>query len=433
MPTDCTPVRPGSERARQAARLAAAETIIRSRDHALPRKRWRESAVLPQSSRSPLPWWERTDPYWSTRVFSARRNWSAGPGAEQYGGAIIGDLVPDGQSEHYSPGRRRMQRADKTSEAALLRNAQHKQIVAMLRGAGLASDEQVTALIGAESANKCRRIANQLIQAEVVEEAWHHAPGIAWPRVRCWQIKWGAGYRLWARQMLDSGEGPDVFGCMRPSLSARSDRHRARAARHQCLSVEAALRAMEVDSTWAGWMPESACRPEWFLPPGHPSRADDHAVIADGCLIRASDGARLFLEIEANPSPDRLAAKVKTWSTMLSAAPFGAALLFIAAPQPSSMGGASQTIRQAIAEHAAPGARPWIMLGAWSDYSPDYGLLGADIKTLRAARLANRTGSSWEECHAAEIEVQGAEAGIVDRLRGLSFTPPWAPGPPDVR
>ena len=412
-----------SDRSTQSQRLSARGAKCRIRDHALGRG-WRNVSAAAMESRAPLGWWDRPDPYWNTRVFSSQRGWA---GTEAPASAIKGDLILAGQPDAAYRERFHRSRAVLERQAETLTSAElYRSIVAVLRGTGRALEEQVAALTGCSTLAQFRREAKPLIEAEIIETAWHHAPGVAWPRVKAMQLRWGPAYRAWAIKIIEQGEGPDVFGCMRPALSSRSDMHRSRATRHQCLSTEAALRAMETNDIWAGWIPESGCRPEWFLPQTHSHKHDDTNLIADGCLIR-NDGARIFLEIEAGTGAktDNFAQKVESWSNLFNDGPFGAILLFIVAAQPASMGTATQAVRKAVQENATGEAKRSILVASWHDYSPDYGLVTADAGTLRAARL-NKTGRTWEETTAAETETHNTEPGITQRIRTLSFNPKWA-------
>ena len=427
-----TPVLPDTSRSEQARELSKQRVAVRVRDLAVNGVGHREVECLPLWSRASCPWWERPDIYWNNRVFSAQRGWVSGRdvgSSDANSPKAIGKLILQGQPEdvyhrRYTPDREALLKA-----AEALCTEPYLSIVSLLRGTGRALGGQLAALAGVESRKDeagFLKVAAPLQHAEVVESAWHHAPGIAHPRVKAWQIKVGQSYAAWARRVLDMGQGPQVYGCMRASLSARSDMHRVRATRHQALSVEMILRALEASDIWAGWMPETACRPEWFLPPDHPLKHKGLKTIADGCLIRY-DGARIFVEVEASgATDDRLREKITSWSALFEEGSFGGAVLFVIATQPSQMGQAARNLRKAISECATAKARPYLLLGSWHDYSPDYGLMTHEAASLRAGRTSYR---KWEECHAATIEVAGAERGIAQRVQDMAFTPEWASKP----
>ena len=422
------PVRPASERAAQARSLVEAGASVTVRDFAVRNGAKREVPTAPLMSRSTCPWWERPDVYWNNRLFGAQRGWVSGSdvGAmDDNAKMVLGGLILQGQPDDVYRRRYTPNHAALIASAEALCTDPYLSVVSILRGTGRCLGGQLAALSGVESTRSeagFLKVAKPLIHAEVLESSWHHAPGIAHPRVKAWQINNGSSYAAWARRVLELGVGPRVFGCMRPSLSARSDIHRVRATRHQVLSVEVALRAMELSDTWVGWMPETACRPEWFLPPEHPAQDIGLRIVADGCLIRR-DGARIFIEVEASAgNEDKFDNKIAAWSSMFGGGGFGGAVLFVVAGQPNNMNAIARKVRKSIEQNATAQARPYFMVGSWHDYSPDFGLLTYEAASLRGGR---HTGRKWEECHAENLEVVGAERGIVDRLRDLAFTPSW--------
>ena len=437
-----TPVYGSAQRAEQARTLSEAGVTVVVRDHAVAGRGSREVPCLSLQSRAPCPWWERPDVYWLTRLFSAQRSWAS---AMDMGGParfseVMGSVVlPGGAGDVYR--RRYPDDPDESAAAArTLAGDPWMRVVAVVRGAGRALNGQIAALAdiapGAQDRSLLKILA-PLSKAEVLETAWHHAPGLAYPRARVWQINDSGPYTAWARQITESGLAVSAFGPMPMSLhggDSRADPARNRNTRHQTLAVEAALRAMEVGGSWVAWMPEAACRPKWFLPDGHPGHDRDLGIVADGCLIRR-DGARVFLEIEASQSSRnaaRFAQRVSKWSALFNDGPFGAALLFIAAGGPDTIAPVASEIRRAVEENSTARSRPYLLVGSWIDYSPDFGLVSTDCARLRAGRF---NGRGWEECNASQIEVLGAEAGILARVKPLAFTPDWAyrpipePGP----
>ena len=401
------------------------------RDYTTPDRVRREVACLKPESRAVCsPWFERPDVYWLTGMFSAQRAWVSGAdmGGPERWSTVAGAIVLAGQPADVY--RRRYVKDPAALRAAAEELACEPWVgaVAAVRGAGRVTGSQLAALCGFGSRHGDAGFlsaAKPLAKAEVLEMSWHHAPGLAHPRAMAWQIRTGDPYTAWARAVASAGLASSGFGCMPLMVEARSDASRPRNTRHQVLAVEAALRAMEVDDTWVGWMPETACRPEWFLPPGHPSRARELRLVSDGCLVRG-DGARVFIEIEASMSSrnaERFAQRVQLWSQMFDDGPFGAVLLMIAAGPVDQIGMIAAELRRAVAENASRKARRRMLVGSWLDYSPDLGLVSEDCARLRAARY---DGNRWSECCAAEAETDGTEPGIVERLGSLSFTPRWA-------
>ena len=300
-------------------------------------------------------------------------------------------------------------------------------MVSILRGAGRAIGPQVAALAGLHDCGDrgFLKAAGALAEAEVLEASWHCAPGLPYPRAMAWQIKTGEPYRSWALAVASAGAVASGFGCMPLMVGARPDAGRRGNTRHQVLAVEAALRAMETGAAWVGWLPETACRPEWFLPEAHPARDRDLGIVADGCLVR-SDGARVFLEIEASLSQrnnQRFAQRVQRWSALFNDGDFGSVLLMLCAAPADQIGATIAEMRRAVEMHSTPNSRKFLLVGSWMDYSPDFGLVSSDQATLRAARY---NGRGWQECHASFVEAPGAEYGIVSRLASVSFSPRWS-------
>ena len=420
---------PESSRVEQARELSDQGVSVRVKDYAVKGSGWREVECLGLWSRATCPWWERPDVYWNNRMFASQRGWISGRdvgSSDQNSDMVLGGLVLQGQPEDVYQRRYKPNREALLKAAEALCSEPYLSIVSILRGTGRALGGQLAALSDIESKRDetgWLKVAAPLQHAEIVESSWHHAPGIAHPRVKAWQVRSELSYAVWARRVLEMGLGPRVFGCMRASLSARSDMHRARATRHQALSVELVLRALETSDVWSGWMPETACRPEWFLPPEHPLQDKGMKIIADGCLIRY-DGARIFVEIEASgASEDRLKDKITAWSSLFDEGGFGGAVLFVLATQPSNMATATRKLRKAIYEHSTRKSRPYLLVGSWHDYSPDFGLATPETASLRAGRMS---GKLWEECHVATLEIPSAEQGIIDRIQPLSFTPGWS-------
>ena len=427
-----TPTETAEHRAEQARAQSEAGVSVLVRDYTVATGGRREVPCLRLQSRSPSPWWQRPDVYWLTRLFSGRRSWATGTelgGPAKFNEVIGGPELPADPGDVY---RRQYRPSSHAAEAAAceLAGDPWMRAVAVVRGAGRALNGQIAALAGLDPGKQDRgllKVLSPLVRAEVLASAWHHAPGLAYPRARVWQINDSSTYNAWARRLAEEGLAAAAFGAMPLSLHGgdAADPARSRNTRHQALAVEAALRPMEVGGSWVAWMPEAACRPKWFLPPDHPTRQRDLTLVADGCLIRR-DGARIFLEIEASQSsrnPARFAQRVQKWSALFSDGPFGAALLFIAAGGPDTIAAVAAEIRRAVEEHSTVRSRPYFLVGAWTDYFPDFGLTSIDCASLRAGRF---TGQGWEECHASQIEVDGAEAGILTRVKPLAFTPDWA-------
>ena len=425
------PVLSAVQRSEQARQMASEGVSVVVRDYTTPDRVRREVQCLAPRSRAMFSrWFERPDVYWLSRLFSAQRAWVSGAdmGGPERWSTVAGAIVLSGQPADVYRRRYVKDPAALTAAAEQLACEPWISAVATVRGAGRATGAQLSALCSFGSRGGDAGFlsaAKPLAKAEVLEMSWHHAAGLAHPRAMAWQIRTGDPHTAWARTVAASGLAASGFGCMPLMVEARSDASRPRNTRHQVLAVEAALRAMEVSDTWVGWMPETACRPEWFLPPGHPSRARDLRLISDGCLIR-SDGARVFVEIEASMSSrnaERFSQRVQQWSQMFDDGTFGGALLMIAAGPVDQIGMIAAELRRAVSENASAKARRRMLVGSWLDYSPDLGLVSEDCATLRAARYES---GRWRECCAADIEVDGAEAGIVERLGGLSFTPRWA-------
>ena len=423
-----TPVAPAAERAEQAKVLSQQGAVVAVRDHAVTGKGSRDVACLKLQSRAPCPWWERPDPYWITRLFAAQRSWMS---ADDMGGParfdeIRGSLVLPGQPDHIY--RRRYTPDPHAAQAAAVELAADPwwRAVAVVRGAGRALNGQISALADIPP-NAIKRVCGALSTAEVLESAWHHAPGLAHPRARVWQINDSAPYRAWARRVVEAGAAAAVYGPMPMTLHAqdsRADPGRGRNTRHCVLAAEAALRVLEVGAAFTAWMPEAACKAEWFLPPDHPGRSLNLGLVSDGCLIRR-DGARVFLEIEASSprTSTRVVQRIRKWSALFARGGFGGLLLFVAAGPPDQVGMICNQIRKAVEEHSNTRSRPYLLVGSWLDYSPDHGLVSADCARLRAGRY---NGRSWEECDAATTPVDSPEAGIVMRAKPLAFTPDWA-------
>ena len=417
-------VLPDSARAEQAQKLAEQGAEVQVRDYVVRGHGARTLPCLHLWSRSPTPWWERFDPYWNTRVFNAQRGWLS---ANKLDTHVYGatHLPGDPRAVHDNVYSHDMDSL--LSAAATLTGDPHRRFVSILRGCGRALPGQLAALAGIKS-ERSERAARQALrplhEAQILERAWHHSPGIAYPRAQAWQIKDGKVYNTWAQHIVEQGELANVYGCMRPVLSARADKHRSRHTRHQVLSVELALRAMETSDIWAGWMPETACRPEWFLPPDHPLKNRDWKIVADGCLIRF-DGARIFLEIEASVSSEnRLKDKIRAWSAILGQGNTGAAVLFVAACFPAQIPVGIKTIRKAVQDYATPDTRDRILVGSWHDYSPDFGLVTPDVASLRSGRLNRREG--WEQIYAGEVDVGKTDSTIVQRIWACTFVPTWS-------
>ena len=165
------------------------------------------------------------------------------------------------------------------------------------------------------------------------------------------------------------------------------DRTRHAASRHQILAIETMLRAAELSPAWVGWMPESTCLPQLFLPQAHRLALHPPRVASDNALIR-EDGLRVFLELTTGTNKRLDASKIRSWSAMFDAGNFSGALLFICSDTHTAAGTAD-----AIKAHASAKARERIFLSTWEEYFPDHGIVTADAASLRAVRFTGSDGN----------------------------------------
>ena len=397
----------------------------------------RRVTTLPRSSRAvAFPWWQRPDVYWETDIFGALRDWRH---SSNYGAVA-------GAREHLFPvvdaGR---SGSEPTGSLDELPVEEFGRLVGLLRLVGVISTEHAGAIT---SDKRVRSKLMRLSERGVIEGSWHHAPEMGFPRVEMWRIRNGKRYAAYASRIADSGLSQALM-CDVPSFGALPG---VLHVRHQSLSVELMLRALEVNDTWVGWLPEAVCVPGRFLPPRHPllreereaaeiaaatgrradrSRAkelqpDQRAgvsVRADGCLIRM-DGHKIFLELQAQKSSISVIRKVVNWSRLLDAGAFGGVVLFAAASKPGLLPTGVAEIKEIIESEASPQVRSSLLVGSWPDWSPEHKELTGDAGTLRAARLE---GTKWVETSAAEIEIHSPapDWSLISRLGDLRITPEW--------
>lgn len=224
-------------------------------------------------------------------------------------------------------------------------------------------------------------------------------------------------------------------------------------ARHQLPALESMLRPPLLGGPWLGWLLEAVRVTDRFLPPGHqhlpaeraaatvmlrlrkkarpralsglgPDEEIDHvSVRADGALVRL-DGHKVFIELQAQPSPESVLRKVANWSRLLEAAPFGGIVLFVAAPKPAALGSVVDEIKRTIANEASPKAWPSLLVASWEEWSPDHSELTGDCTSLRAARFVD---NEWQETCAATVPIEQSlpDWELIGRLPQLGIAPPW--------
>ena len=392
---------------------------------------------MPWRSDAAVPWWQRPDPYWETQLFDAQRKWRRfASGSGEFTGAEIPYPVSD-------PGPAERAATIPLDEVPV---GEHGVLVGLLRLCGVLAAEQIAAFSGdARARGKLQRLS----KAGVVECAWFHAPGAGFPRAEMWRVRHGERWAAYAQQIVSASLDRRMFCGLTPWGALPGVMH----TRHQVLAAELVLRCLEAGGPWLGWLPEAVCVPDRFLPPDHPHVPQERAaavvmaetrrrakwpildgvdaaadiahvsVRADAALLR-SDGTKVFLELQAQASPDSVLRKVLNWSRLIAAAPIGGTVLFVAAPKPSLCGSVVHEIKTIIEEHAAPQARSSLLVGAWEDYSPDHGELTEDCGTLRAARY---DGHGWEETHAglAHADPYLPDWSLIGRLPELAVSVPW--------
>lgn len=377
----------------------------------------REVVSAPELSRAPIPWWRRTDPYWQVGLFDAHHDWACEPirsvrtSPRLYGNAT---QMP-GRDVDPPPEKADEILADVDADTLEL----WRKALALITLAGVISDEQaVTSL--AVSRESPKPDLSDLAALGAIEGSWHHPPGMPHPRLLAWRARNGVMFDRICAGMIFDGVVHEYFGGVHPLLRMPGARH----VRHQCLANELALRALEASEEWIGWVPEAACTPERFVPPGHPARARQHSMRSDGCLLRV-DCARVFIEIQASSSKPKTAEKVQRWSRLFTEGAFGGVVLFVAASPHHAAGRAVAAIKEAIEEHAPLRARHQLLIGEWHDYSPDHAQITEDGWKLRAAY---HDGKAWNETDALSVEVDPTNVpltSIYPQIPNYKFNPSW--------
>ena len=425
MNISASPVRPLNARQQTALRLAKTGVVAKVPARHIGARARDVECIYPRS-RATNPWWERIDPFWNPRLFSAKRAWTSGadPDATSKSPLAVQDVFYGNQREaiyqrKYVPNMNELMVA-----ASQLTDNESLRIVSVLRGAGRCLSGQLAAFAGINETvfNTQLTAARNLIETEVIEFSWHHQPAIPYPRAVVYQLRGQDAYLAWARQIINMGIAHNVF-CVTPPALDQQSRQLRNTSRHHILCLELILRALELNETWVGWLPETSCHAKHFRNPQLQERKAIN-VVSDGCLIR-NDGMRLFIEIEATPASstgvgrDALSDKIRNWIQLISEGSVKGCVLFVAAS--SDIQHPTQIVKR-VEQLATPRTRPYLLVGSWRDYSPDYGLLSEDAATLRAVRY---NGAGWEETHADTIDVPKIDAGIEQRIKDLLFIPPW--------
>lgn len=386
-------------------------------DHLLGGKRQVVSAA--ELSRAPLPWWERTDPYWQVGLFDAHHPWSCEPQPRIRSGPILfgsaAGAPPAETSASPAPGEawEQVDAADRNMIGEWAR------LLGLVALAGVITGEQAEACAGPEAG----RVLRQLAELGAVEGSWHHPPGLPHPRVLAWRTRTGHAFDAIVARLLFDGTLHEHFGGVHPLNRMPAVRH----VRHQSLANELALRALESSERWVGWIPEAVCSPHRFAPEGHPARGRRQPMRADGCLIRV-DGFRLFVEIQASTSKPKTEEKAARWGSLFAEGPLGGRVLFVAASGYGANGRAVSVLKDAVKDHCPPESRDRLLIGQWHDYSPDHCQITDDAWRLRAAA---RTGGRWQEVHAVDVEPDlpvGRCVEVYGPLNKCRFNPEWTSG-----
>ena len=383
----------------------------------------REVVSIDERSRAPVPWWTRCDPYWDSALYDARHEWSSvrptphskpiqsSPYIYEYDDA---KFAPAGQPTSMDDVLQRISGAD-TEMLDLWRRA-----LALIFLTGAISDEQCAALLHPTTADGTKLPSLwDLAELGAIEGAWHHPPGMPYPRSLIWRVSDGEAYDAITSELIVEGMLHEYFAGAHPALRMPGSSH----IRHQQLANELALRAMEASEDWAIWMPEAVCTPDVFVPPDHPARFRDHSMRADGCLVRL-DGGRVFIEIQASHNTAKVAEKVMRWSRLYDEGPFGALVLFVAATPSAGIGATVAGIKEAIQSTASPAALPSLLVGQWPDYAPDSHQVSADAISLRCAHIG--PSGEWTLTSAAEVEATRTDWFLLAQVPSLRFAPPWA-------
>lgn len=383
-------------------------------DHLLGGKR--EVVSAEEVSRAPIPWWRRTDPYWEVGLFDAHHPWTCSPVKSiRSSPRLYGEATQFGPSE-----------LDETAATETLEELNGgaleswRRALGLVTVAGVISDEQATASLMMSRGGQLPDLAG-LAAAGAIEGSWHHTPGMPHPRLLAWRARAGTMFDRISGDLILDGSVHEYFAGVHPLIRMPGARH----VRHQCLSNELALRALEASEEWIGWIPEAACTPDRFVPPGHPARTRQHSMRSDGCLIRL-DCARVFIEVQASASKPKTAEKVQRWARLFSEGALGGVVLFVAASPYQQSARAVATLKDAIETNAPLRARRWMLVGQWHDYSPDHCQITEDGWTLRAAR---HNGKEWEETDALSAQVDTPSTPLTcvyPAVPGWKFSPVWA-------
>lgn len=383
----------------------------------------REVISIDERSRAPVPWWTRCDPYWDTTLYDARHEWSSvrptphskpiqsSPYIYEYDDT---KFAPAGQPTSMSDVLQRIGEAD-AETLDLWRRA-----LSLVFLTGAISDEQCAALLHPTTADGTKLPSLwDIAELGAIEGAWHHPPGMPYPRSLIWRVADGEAYDAITSELIVEGVIHEYFAGAHPALRMPGSSH----IRHQQLANELALRALEASEDWAVWMPEAVCTPDVFVPPDHPARFREHSMRADGCLVRL-DGGRVFIEIQASHNTAKVAEKVMRWSRLYDEGAFGAVVLFVAATPSAGIGAAVAGIKDAIRSHASHAAAGSLLVGQWTDYSPDSHQVSADGLSLRAAHLT--PDGEWVDTSAMDVEVTGGDWYLLAQVPGLRCAPLWA-------
>ena len=352
----------------------------------------REVVSIDERSRAPVPWWTRCDPYWDVALYDARHEWSSVRPTPFSKPIQSSPYVYEYDDTKFTPAGQPTSMGDvldRISEADAETLDLWRRVLALVFLTGAISDEQCSALLHPTTADGTKLPSLwDLAELGAIEGAWHHPPGMPYPRSLIWRVADGEAYAAITSELMVEGQIHEFFAGAHPALRMPGASH----IRHQQLANELALRAMEASEEWAVWMPEAVCTPDVFVPPDHPARFREHSMRADGCLVRL-DGARVFIEIQASHNTAKVAEKVMRWSRLYDEGPFGAAVLFVAATASSGIGATVAGIKEAIQSNASHAAMSSLLVGQWPDYSPDSHQVAPDGLDLRAAHLG--TSGEW--------------------------------------